>query len=473
MDQAPKFTAGQIAMACSGSLVVGDWNAGADVIGTDSRTAAPGQAFVALVGEKHDAHAFVPVALEAGAAIVVVQRTDAAWRVGAGTAVVQVADTTRALLDLAAWHRARLRGAVIAVTGSCGKSTVKTILAALLATRGRCTAAQKSFNNRIGVSLTLLGAEVDDGFVVLEMGTNHFGEIEELASCARPDAGIITCIGESHLQALGDRQGVLSAKAELIPHIAREGLLVLNADDPLCMSLARRFGGRVITFGTDDKADVQAMHVRREAGGMVFRLGLHGAEPAPFRLPFTGQHNVMNAAAALAAATWAGVGLDDARRALAQVGLPALRQQVRQIHGITFVMDCYNSNPTAMRAALRAFLDEPTGGRRVVVCGDMLELGPKAPEMHVRLGRVLGLTQVDTLVAVGPLGVYLLEGWNSLARDAQKALHFLSPDQAWRPLWDCLSPGDIVLVKGSRAMELEKIVEHIARHVAELKKSAA
>ncbi|MDP6106928.1 MAG: UDP-N-acetylmuramoyl-tripeptide--D-alanyl-D-alanine ligase, partial [Candidatus Brocadiia bacterium] len=374
MKSKTKFTAGAIARACGGRLVAGSESKHAAAVRTDSRTVASGQAFVALRGGRHDGHDYVPDAMRARASVLVVERVEGAWGGFPGAldvALVQVEDTTRALVDLAAWHRMRLGGTVLAVTGSCGKSTVKTMLAAILGRTGRCAAAQKSFNNRIGMSLTLLNADVEDEFVVLEMGTNHPGEIDELARCARPHVGVITCIGDAHLQGLGDRHGVREAKAELIPHLARDGLLLLNADDRMCMSLAKRFEGEVRTFGISGAADVRPTDVRREAGCVAFEFG--GRE---FRLPFAGQHNVINAAAALGAAKWAGADLDEARGSLAEVSLPSLRQQVRRRENVTFVEDCYNSNPTAMRAAVAAFLEEPVQGRRVVVCGDMLELGP-------------------------------------------------------------------------------------------------
>lgn len=468
MKKRDRFTAAAIARACRGELVAGNWKKRASAICADSRAIEAGQAFLALVGDKYDAHDFVPDVARAGASIVIVSRVDQSWRLPGHVAVVAVPDTGRALMDLAAWHRARLKGTVVSVTGSCGKSTVKTMLAAVLARSGACSAAPKSFNNRIGVSLTLLAADVEDRFVVLEMGTNHFGEIDELVRMARPHAGVITCIGDCHLEHLGNRRGVREAKAEMVPHIARDGLLALNADDPLCMSLAPRFDGQVRTFGMTRPADVHPINARREAGCMVFELW-----GRTMRLPFTGHHNVMNAAAALAVAGWAGVPLDEARAALAEVKLPELRQQVRQIRGVTLVEDCYNSNPTAMRAALRTFVDEPVSGRRVVVCGDMLELGEQAPQLHIRVGRALALAGIDVLVAVGEMSAFLLEGWNAVAGANQVGWRVPTPEEAWRPLWDSVKPGDSVLIKGSHGMRMERIGQWIAEYVDAQKKSAA
>ena len=244
---------------------------------------------------------------------------------------------------------------------------------------------------------------------------------------------------------------------------------MLNADDELCMSLKDRYGGEVRTFGFGPQADVRATEVRREDGVMTFR-----ACAQAFRLPLLGRHNVLNALAAVCVSLWAGATPEQAQKALGAVSPPPMRFEKRQVGGVTFILDCHNSNPTAMRAALRAFLEEPVARRRVVVCGDMLELGQAGPQMHARIGRMLALTRVDALVAVGPLGRFLVEGWAEFASESRTAVHFDSPEDAWLPLWRLLAPGDAVLVKGSRAMRLEKILTAIAAHVgAEGREAAA
>ena len=463
-----KFTAATIARACGGAIAEGPPQQGADAISTDTRTITPGDAFFALIGPNFDAHDFVPLAAQAGAAIVVAQRQDHRWKLPSGVPLVLVEDTTRALVDLAAWHRGRLAGKLLAVTGSCGKSTVKTMEACILSRAGSVSVAKRSFNNRIGLSLTLLNSPVESDFVVLEMGASRPGEIDELARCARPQAGVITCIGECHLEGLRDRRGVMEAKAELIPHLDPDGVLILNADDPLCLSLAARYPGEVRTFGLSPRADVRPTEVQRQGGGIAFRISGQA-----FRLPIAGRHNALNAAAALCACTWAGATLEQAREALQQVVLPPMRFERKVIGGVTFILDCYNSNATAMRAALQAFLDEPCARRRMVVTGDMLELGEAAPEIHRRIGRVLALTQVDTVVAVGPLGRFVLDGWVEIAAGYQAAIHFPSPEEAWRSVWALARPGDAVLIKGSRAMEMEKITAAIADDLGLLGKGAA
>ena len=379
-----------------------------------------------------------------------------------------VPDTGRALLALASWHRQRLDARVAAVTGSYGKSTVKSMLGKILGRVSRCTVAPASYNNRIGVALTLLSACPDDGFVVLEMGTNHPGEVDELAQAARPDVGVITAIGEVHLEGLGSLDGVKEAKAELIPHLSSEGTLVLNADDARCASLAERFAGRTHTFGLGPEATVRPQRVRRKEGHWEFdALGWL------FRVRGGAQCNVINAAAAICAAASLGVPPKCAVDGLASFRPLPMRYEKRRIAGVTFISDCHNSNPLAMRMAVESFLLEPNPGRKIVVCGDMLELGARGPRLHRELGEELAGSGVHVLVAVGPLGLCLLEGWQSRSGPHQRAFYFESADQAWLPLCWELVPGDAVLLKGSRAMRLEVITENIASHLGATEEEAA
>jgi UDP-N-acetylmuramoyl-tripeptide--D-alanyl-D-alanine ligase len=454
------FTPDQIAEACGGHLICRDPAAPARGVCTDTRRLEAGQAFFALKGERHDGHDFVPQAVAEGARVLVLERLDQDWLAANGTAVVLVRDTARALLDLAAWHRTRLRARIVAVTGSYGKSTVKDMIGAVLSWDWDCTTAPASYNNRIGVALTLLSATHEDDFVVLEMGTNHPGEIDELARAAAPDVGVITAVGEVHLEGLGSLEGVREAKAELIPHISASGALVLNGDDELCRSLASRFGGPTFTYGLWPNASVRPERIHGDADGWQF-----DARGWVFRLGGGPRHNVLNAAAAVCTATALGVPLRSAALALAGFRPPPMRYQRLELGGVTFICDCYNSSPPTMRAALRSFLHESNEGRKVVVCGDMLELGEHAPRLHREIGAELAAAEVDTLVAVGQTARHVVEGWHTRALPSQSALYFESAEDAWSPLWWELRPGDAVLLKGSRRMRLETITERIAEHL--------
>ncbi len=467
-DSPFQVTAAEVARVCSGRLLHGPAEALARGISTDTRTLRRGQAFFALAGPRFDAHDYLPEAVEAGAPLLVVHRRPEGLHLPEDRTLVQVHDTERALLELAGWHRRRLHALVTAVTGSCGKSTVKDMIGLILDRKGRCTAAPASFNNRIGLARTLLSASPRDRFLVLEMGTNQPGEIDELAAAGIPHLGVITAVAPAHLEGLGDVAGVREAKAELIPWLPPEGTLVLNADDPACRGLAERFPGRVRTFGFSGQADLRPRAVHRTDSGWSFcALGRE------FLLPGHARYNVMNAAAALCAATAAGAAPETAAEALRGFRPAPLRYEERCLGGVRYILDCYNSNPRAVGAALRSFAHEQPPGRKALVLGDMLELGPNAADLHRDVGRAAADSEVELLVTVGPLARHMLEGWHAAALPPRRALHFRSADQAWQPLLTWLRPGDAVLLKASRRMRLEHIVEQIAEFIATPRKEAA
>ncbi len=280
--------------------------------------------------------------------------------------------------------------------------------------------------------------------------------------------GVITTIAPVHLEGLGGLDGVREAKAELIAHLPPDGALVLNADSPHCMGLAERFAGRVATFGESPGADVRVEGIERAEGRFSFcALGER------FCVHSWAGHDVMNAAAALAAATAVGVAPGAAVLPLARYRPLELRCERRRLCGVTFVLDCYNSNPAAMRSALRSFLAQSAAGRRIVVSGDMLELGAAALPMHRQLGRELAEADVDLVVGVGALSRHLLAGWHERALPPKAALCFRSAEEAWRPLWSQFRFGDLVLLKGSRAMRLEIIPRRIAEALDAGKEAAA
>ncbi len=464
----PEFTAGQICGACGGELLHGTFATGVRGISTDTRTIGDGQAFFALEGSRHDAHDYIPAALDSGARIIVCHKKPRSLRLPPRSSIVLVDDTLQALLRLAAWHRDRLQGVVIGITGSCGKSTVKEMTGAILSEGGRCTVARESFNNRIGVSLTLLDALPEDDYVVLELGANHRGEIDELARIARPDAGCITCIGRSHLEGFGGLEGVREAKSELIPHIARDGFLVLYGDQARCRSLGQRYGGEVQTFGFSPEADVRIAEVKSGSRGELFSIG-----EVVFHIPLTGRHNVLNAGAAFCLARWAGACEGQALRALGAVRLPGLRCERRWIGGVEFVLDCYNSNPTAMQAACEAFARTKAPGRRIVVCGDMLELGDEAASLHEDTGRMIAESGVDMLVAVGGYADHVVKGWRKASPRAQNAISLPSREKAWLFIHRITRRGDAVMMKGSRKLRLEEVVDSIGEYVTGLEQEAA
>jgi UDP-N-acetylmuramoyl-tripeptide--D-alanyl-D-alanine ligase len=459
------YRADRLAAALGGRLVRGTGAENPLGVSTDSRSLQGGELFFALPGANVDGHDFVETALSAGAAGAVVSRVDPDWSVPPGRALIVVADTELALRDAAAFHRDRLGARTVAVTGSCGKSTTKSILGALLAGRGPTTAAPASFNNRIGVSLTILSARPDDAFLVLELGANHGGEIDELARLGRPDVGVITTIGEAHLEGFGSLDGVMRAKGEIARHIAPGGTLVVNGDNARCRKIAQGFPGRVLRFGFGRGLDLRAERI--EGGPDGTRFTVRGRR---LSLPLAGRFNVLNALAALAACEGLGLDWAELAAALGEVSLPGLRSRFTRVGDVVLIEDCYNANPTAMRAALELMASSAGPGRRIAVCGEMRELGPAAARLHRRVGREIAAAGVEALFTVGALGGETVEGFRRARPGARWATFESDEIEALTAaLLAEIVPGSCVLVKGSRALRMERVLDSVK---AELGRSA-
>lgn len=450
------YTVAQLAAATGGRIVRGLSDEVVRGFSTDSRNVPESWAFCALVGTRHDAHDFVPDVLRGGAAAVVVERLDPAWQVPARCAVLLVPDTTLALRDLARFHRRHLTTRTLSITGSCGKSTVKTFAAALLGELGETSAPPESFNNRIGVSLTILGTRLADDYLVTELGANHPGEIDELAGIAQPHAGVLTIIGEAHLEGFGSIEGVREAKAELLRHISPCGTLVINGENEHCRLAARRFAGHVVTFGFGRENDYfpEAIEVLDE--GTCFRV-----RGTPVRLRTPGRFNILNALAAIAGCEGLGADALNAADVLAHVTPLPLRSRVTRLGEMTFLEDCYNNNATAILSALDLFDALTIEGRRIVVCGDMLEMGSQSERIHRRVGGELARRGVDVLIGFGQFGRFMAQGFARGAGRTRQCFSFTA-DQLPRmcgQLQGVLDPGCGVLIKGSRGMRMERVLE--------------
>jgi UDP-N-acetylmuramoyl-tripeptide--D-alanyl-D-alanine ligase len=416
---------------------------------TDSRSLPPGALFVALRGERHDGHDFVPQALAAGAGAVVVRSS---FTTRPGAPVIRVEDPGRALLQLGLHARRRWGGPLVAITGSVGKTTTKELLAHLLGGPPEVLAAEKSFNNAVGVPLTLLRLEPAHRVAVLELGTNAPGEIRALAEACEPDVGVITGIAEAHLEGLGDLDGVLNEKADLVRRLRPAGTAVLNADDARLRGLAPGLGCRVLWFGSRAGAAVRGTNARRVRGGISFQL-----EAGPrVRLPMAGLHNRTNALAALAAGQAVGRAPGSLAGRCADFAPPPLRMEERSVRGVHLIADLYNANPCSMQAALEE-LRTRRNGRRVLVAGDMKELGRGAPSYHREVGAAAATSGIDLICAVGPLARYTAEGARASGAPAERVLHFETVEEAARELPARVAPGDTVMIKGSRVLRLERL----------------
>jgi UDP-N-acetylmuramoyl-tripeptide--D-alanyl-D-alanine ligase len=424
-------------------------------VSIDSRTIQRGELFVAIRGPRFDGHDFLAQAAEREAAAAVVM--EAVADAPPGLPLVRVEDTTRALADLARRVRVQAGIPVVGITGSVGKTTTKDMTAALLAARGAVLKTEGNLNNQYGLPLTLLRLRPEHTAAVLEMGMSAPGEIRALSVLARPDVAVITRVAPVHLEFFPSTDAIAEAKAEILEGLSPAGTAVLNGDDPRVRGLGERHRGRVVLFGRDRRHDVSAKRWRGTASGMRFDLRL-GGTTMDVALPLAGPHFVENFLAAAAAAWVLGTPpLTIAELATDLRPAPHRGEVLRLGERVVVIDDCYNSSPEALKAAVVALSLVP-GQRRVAVLGDMLELGPTGPELHRAAGRDLS-GRVDVVVGVGSLAGEILEGAREAGLSESGRLFFDDAETAAAAASEVFRPGDAVLVKGSRAVRLESVVD--------------
>ena len=448
----------QIAKLAGGSISADDTSVIVSRISTDSRSLRAGDLFVPLRGENFDGHKFIDQTAERGAAGAIVEEN---WKgkVPRGFALIRVADTLAGYQTLAANYRASLSLKVIAITGSNGKTSTKDFVAATLAKKFRVTKTEGNFNNHVGLPQTMLAARRDDDIAVWEIGMNHPGEIAALAKLARPDVAIITNIGVAHIEFMGSREAIAEEKGALAAAVAPNGTLILNADDGFSEGIAKRTSARVVLAGIEN-GSVRATDISQNSTGSEFTI-LEGAHRCRAQLPVPGIHMVQNAMLAVAAGRAFGLSLEECAVGLASTPLTKARLQIRDIGGIQFIDDSYNANPDSMKAALRTLVELDADGRRIAVLGEMGELGAESERGHREVGEAAAALRIDELIAVGAMGA-------TMARAAQAAglencVAVDSAREAAERLGKSAAPGDLILVKGSRAARMERVLEEFAR----------
>lgn len=444
-----RLTLGLIAEWAKGRLTRNDPNRAVTGVSTDSRNVQPGELFVALKGPTFDGNAFAAEALKRGAAAALVQREDV---LDGGIGII-VPDTLAALGDLAhryRWHPPLLPW--IAVTGSNGKTTTREMIARLLSLRGPVAVPMKNFNNQVGLPLSILARPEDAWIGVLEMGTSAPGEIDRLCRIATPTVGLVTGVAPAHLAGLGSPEGVAAEKASVFERLPHDGVAIYPAHDMFAGILASRVRGPRATFAVEKPADMVAENVRTGKSGVDFRV--RGIE---FHLPLFGVHNVSNCLAALLAVEHFGVKLPEAAEALRKFPPVHDRLELIETEHLAILSDVYNANPGSLAAGVAAMETIPAP-RRVVVVGDMLELGPHSAEIHRETGRLLTRRKVDAILAVGSECVALAEGAAG-TRATGLVRHFRTVPALIRAFDEYLKRGDLVLVKGSRGMKMETVVE--------------
>ncbi|MHC4859736.1 MAG: UDP-N-acetylmuramoyl-tripeptide--D-alanyl-D-alanine ligase [Planctomycetota bacterium] len=429
---------------------------------TDSRSVREGDLFVALTGENHDGHEYVGAAFRRGAAAALIHRDIQNLGGFRDRAVIRVEDTRSALGDLARCHRRELDASIVAVTGSNGKTTVKDLAAHLLEPAGPVVKAQKSYNNDVGLPLTLLSMGKDTRVGVVEMGTNHPGEIAALCRIARPDVGVVTNVGEAHLEGFGGILGVAEEKGALVEALPGSGIAFVNYEDYHCREMERRASCPVVRFGFDPSADLWGLRRARRPGGLTFYL--YGKMEIQLGVP--GLHNAMNALASVGVALHFGVSPLQIQERLRTFTLPEMRLTTRRVNGVTVVNDAYNANPTSVAAAIEELRAAHAEGRRVLVIGDMHELGEFAGRLHRQVGRRAARAGIHVVWAVGEHAGEIEAGCRSVARWKGDFFRSASTRDAVAAVPVEPAPGDVVLVKGSRRMRLERIYDRLAAQSA-------
>jgi UDP-N-acetylmuramoyl-tripeptide--D-alanyl-D-alanine ligase len=419
----------------------------------DSRTVNAGDLFIALPGERFDGHDYVRDALDKGAVAAIVH---AGRAIHADARLLRVDDTLQALQSLGAAARRLWGKPLLAVTGSVGKTTTKEILAHILGTRFRVMKSVGNLNNHIGLPLQLLKLEPEHDLAVVEMGMNHAGEIRKLGVLAHHDMAVVTVIAPVHLEFFASLAEIARAKYEVIETLHPGGVSVLNADDEYVSQFGRDFKGKVVTFGIHRAADVSAQKITvNGVAGSQFELVVAGSMREPAMLPLVGAHNIYNALAATAAAMERGISPSEAVRALATMVAGDKRGEVFSLAGATIINDCYNSNPSALKAMIDT-LASMKADRRVLVAGEMLELGSTAEALHRECGRHAAEKKIDVVVGVRGLA----QGLADAACSAGVQSQFLeTPEEAGQWLARQVRPGDAVLLKASRGVKLERALE--------------
>jgi len=425
----------------------------------DSRSIRAGELFFAVKGERLDGHDFVEQALQNGAVAAVV-RKDQLSRYSDKCRLLAVDDTLTALQALASSVRGLWGKTLVGVTGSTGKTTTKEAIAHVLSARFRILKSEGNFNNHFGLPLMLLKVEPEHDMAVIEMGMSHAGEIAALAKIAQPDIGVVTNVGPVHLEFFDSIAGIARAKRELIDSLPPAGVAILNADDEYVSHFGEAFDGKVITYGVSSSATVRAVDLREQGTeGSTFEVVMGGGEHISATVPLIGIHNAYNALAAIAVAREQGMSLQQSAAALATLVPADKRGEVVQVGNICVINDCYNSNPKALSAMVDALASMPAS-RRIVVAGEMLELGPSGEAMHRECGEHIAKKRIDVLLGVRGLANAMVDA----ARKRGIAAGFVeSPEQAGEWLAREARDGDVILLKASRGVRLEKALEAFRR----------
>lgn len=428
-----------------------DYNLEIYGVTTDSRAVIKGNLFFPLVGEKFNGHEFVASALKNGASAIIWQESEG--NPPKDVPVIFVKDTLRALQLLAEAYLNEVNPKIVGITGSNGKTTTKDMVASVLETTYKVHKTKGNFNNHIGLPITVLNMEEKTEIAILEMGMSGKGEIELLSKIAKPDVAIITNIGEAHLMDLGSREGIADAKLEIVKGLKEDGILIYHGDEPLLEERVQALPIKTITFGERSQNDFVATNMKQAINGTSFQVN-----NVEYTIPVLGKHNVLNALAAYAVAKHFEVQEDAIIQGFSQLKVTGMRLELIETEqGVSFINDAYNASPSSMRAAINLLVDLDGFNQKIVVLGDMLELGEEEKEYHYQIGASIDSAKIDYVFTYGSLG-------KEIARGAEEKFspnvihHFDDKNALIKQLKSYLQPKDIVLVKASRGMRLEEVV---------------
>jgi UDP-N-acetylmuramoyl-tripeptide--D-alanyl-D-alanine ligase len=423
-------------------------------VSTDTRTIKPGSVFIALKGENFDGHDYGAKACELGAEAVIAERAIE------GAKCIVVDSTARALLQLAGYYRRKFDIPLIGITGSVGKTTTKDMIALVVSKKYKTLKTEGNHNNEIGLPLTLFGIGADTQAAVIEMGMSNSGEISRLSMCCEPTAAVITNIGHSHIENLGSQQGILKAKMEILDGAQYMAPLILSLDDKLLSQIEPRHGRQIIFYSVKKKtADVYASGICADENGIGFKINYKGGS-VDARLNCLGEHNVKNALAAFCVGLTLGIEPELMAQAIGEFKPQGIRQNIREVRGMTFIVDCYNAAPDSIKAALSTLSQTACheGARRIAVLSDMLELGKHSAKLHKLAGEYVAASAADKLYCCGNDAKYYVDGAVKKGMAEENCRYFESKADMIEALKTELSEGDAVLFKGSRGMKLEEAV---------------